>query len=170
MANSSDDGASDATEDDPQVPEHASAIPPEADPVPGPSTAPPVAPAPAPAPATTPTVVDRGNNPHYELRHILRGHSMSLSSVKFSPDGNLLASTGTHPSFHVCHNLFQCYRHFTAADKVVKIWNPSTGELVRNLSGHTQGLSDVAWSSDSVYLASASDDTTIRIWDVDSVI
>lgn len=52
---------------------------------------------------------------------------------------------------------------------MIKIWNPNTGELVRNLSGHTQGLSDAAWSSDSVYLASASDDTTIRIWDVDTV-
>lgn len=56
-----------------------------------------------------------------------------------------------------------------AADKVVKIWSPFTGELVRDLKGHTKGLSDVTWSSDSVYLASASDDTTIRIWDVDSV-
>ena len=54
-------------------------------------------------------------------------------------------------------------------DKVVKIWSPYTGELIRNLNGHTKGLSDIAWSSDSVYLASASDDQTIRIWDVDSV-
>ena len=56
-----------------------------------------------------------------------------------------------------------------AADNAVKIWSPFTGQLIRNLNGHTKGLSDVAWSSDSVYLASASDDTTIRIWDVDSV-
>ena len=44
-----------------------------------------------------------------------------------------------------------------------------TGELIRNLNGHTKGLSDISWSSDSVYLASASDDHTVRIWDVDSV-
>ena len=52
---------------------------------------------------------------------------------------------------------------------MVKIWSPFTGELIRNLNGHTKGLSDIAWSADSVYLASASDDHTIRIWDVDSV-
>lgn len=57
----------------------------------------------------------------------------------------------------------------TANDRVVKIWSPFTGELIRNLNGHTKGLSDIAWSSDSVYLASASDDHTVRIWDVDSV-
>lgn len=105
MAPSSDDGASDATEDDPQVPDHASTSasasrgdPPTA--VPSPSATPsqptPAQSAPTHSTASNaiPTVVDRGNNPRYELRHILRGHSMSLSSVKFSPDGNLLASTG----------------------------------------------------------------------------
>lgn len=56
-----------------------------------------------------------------------------------------------------------------AAETIVKIWNPFTGELIRNLSGHTGGLSDIAWSSDSSYLASASDDTTIRIWEIDTV-
>lgn len=56
-----------------------------------------------------------------------------------------------------------------AADNIVKIWSPATGELIRNMTGHTKGLSDIAWSPDSVYLASASDDTTVRIWDVDSV-
>lgn len=56
-----------------------------------------------------------------------------------------------------------------ANDKVVKIWSPFTGELIRNLNGHTKGLSDIAWSADSVYLASASDDHTVRVWDVDSV-
>ena len=56
-----------------------------------------------------------------------------------------------------------------AADLVVKIWSPVTGKLVRNLNGHTKGNSDVTWSSDSAYLASASDDTTIRIWNIDSV-
>lgn len=56
-----------------------------------------------------------------------------------------------------------------AGDKLVKIWAPHTGQLVRNLTGHSKGLSDIAWSSDSVFLASASDDTTIRIWTVDTV-
>lgn len=57
----------------------------------------------------------------------------------------------------------------SGAEKMVKIWSPETGDFLRNLTGHTQGLSDISWSSDSVYLASASDDTTIRIWDVESV-
>lgn len=61
------------------------------------------------------------------------------------------------------------FKPLAGAEKVVKIWSPETGEFLRNLTGHTQGLSDIAWSSDSVYLASASDDTTIRIWKVETV-
>ena len=57
----------------------------------------------------------------------------------------------------------------SANDAMVKIWSPMTGELIRTLAGHTKGNSDIAWASDSVHLASASDDKTIRIWDVENV-
>lgn len=32
--------------------------------------------------------------PNYELRFILSGHMQSVSSLKFSPDGSMLASAG----------------------------------------------------------------------------
>ncbi|KAJ7601067.1 WD40-repeat-containing domain protein [Mycena floridula] len=88
------------------------------------------------------------DRPHYSLKHTLTGHKMSISAVKFSPDGTLLASCG--------------------AEDTIKIWSPATGKLIRNLTGHTEGLSDLAWSADSVNLASGSDDKTIRIWHVDT--
>ena len=60
-------------------------------------------------------------------------------------------------------------RAYSAADKTVKIWDVYAGKIVRTLVGHTEGLSDLAWSNDSKYLASACDDGTIRIWSVDEV-
>ena len=143
-----DDAASQTTEDDPQVPELTQ-----------PQTAPP-----PPQPTRVMASSDRPR-PNYELKHTMRGHTSSISAVKFSPDGTLLASCGASQS-----NIPRTRTYRSAAnDKVVKIWSPFTGELIRNLNGHTKGLSDISWSPDSVYLASASDDHTVRIWDVDSV-
>ena len=56
-----------------------------------------------------------------------------------------------------------------AADKVVKLWDIDNGELIQTLEGHTEGVSDIAWSHDGDYLASASDDKTIRIWSIEEV-
>jgi COMPASS component SWD3 len=78
-----DDAASQTTEDDPQVPEP---------PAPVPDAAAPTAPPPTAGPSITPTTLR--DKPNYELRHTIRGHTMSISAVKFSPDGSLLASCG----------------------------------------------------------------------------
>ena len=42
--------------------------------------------------------------PNYEPRFMLSGHTMSISSVKFSPDGAMLASAGEFRSLAVSIN------------------------------------------------------------------
>ncbi|MYG08147.1 T9SS type A sorting domain-containing protein, partial [Candidatus Poribacteria bacterium] len=76
----------------------------------------------------------------------LTGHTDSVLSVAFSPDGNTLASGGGNGLY---------------------LWNADTGTLKNTLTGHTGAVWSVTFSPDGKILASASDDTVL-LWDVDT--
>ncbi|KAJ3674632.1 hypothetical protein LUZ60_005248 [Juncus effusus] len=80
----------------------------------------------------------------YKLLRTITPHSRAVSSVKFSPDGRLLASA--------------------SLDKTLAVLSASSLQTLATLTGHTEGISDISFSSDSNYLASASDDKTVRVW------
>ena len=48
------------------------------------------------------------------------------------------------------------------------MWRVADGELVATLAGHRGGVSDCAWGAGSDYLATASDDKTLGLWDARS--
>ncbi|KAJ5816310.1 NACHT and WD40 domain protein [Penicillium robsamsonii] len=75
----------------------------------------------------------------------LQGHSSSVQSVAFSPNGQLLASG--------------------SLDKTLRLWDTATGALQQTLEGHTDWVESVAFSPDGRLLASSSNDKTICLWD-----
>lgn len=74
----------------------------------------------------------------------ISGHTAPVSCAAATRDGRAIASGGY--------------------DRRILIWNPSTGEVIRELRGHTGLVNAVDWAADGSLLASASSDHTARLW------
>ncbi|XP_043910256.1 notchless protein homolog 1 [Protopterus annectens] len=123
----------------------------------------------------------------------LEGHSEAIISVAFSPTGKYLA-TGSGDTTVRFWDLCTETPHFTATghkhwvlsiawspdgrklasgckNGQIMLWDPDSGKQIsRNLSGHSKWITWLCWeplhlNPECRFLASASKDCTIRIWD-----
>ncbi|KPA16766.1 hypothetical protein MHK_003015, partial [Candidatus Magnetomorum sp. HK-1] len=78
----------------------------------------------------------------------LTGHSGSVNSVCFSPDGKWIASA--------------------SSDDTIKLWDAHNGWLHKILKGHSGSVNSVNFSPDGNKIVSGSYDNTIKLWDVHS--
>ncbi|KAF5340656.1 hypothetical protein D9611_007288 [Ephemerocybe angulata] len=80
-----------------------------------------------------------------KLQKVLQGHNNGVMSVAFSMDGTRIVSA--------------------SSDCTGKVWDASTGSLLRTLVGHTRIVMSIALSPDARRIISGSYDHTLRVWD-----
>ncbi|MFM6783245.1 MAG: WD40 repeat domain-containing protein, partial [Dolichospermum sp.] len=72
------------------------------------------------------------------------GHSDHISSLAFSPNGQILASA--------------------SKDKTLKIWTIDSGEEISSIKYHDAVINSIAFSPDGKVLAAGSEDKTIALF------
>ncbi len=79
--------------------------------------------------------------------HSLVGHTSSVLSLAFSPDGRRVVSGGLES---------------------VRVWDTGTGAEVRALEGQVDAVYGVAYSSDGKYVAAADYEGQLSLWDAET--
>lgn len=120
----------------------------------------------------------------------LSGHGAEITSIAFSPTGELAVSGG-HDRVAIIWNLTTGEILHTlvghtdwvqdvafspdgqtvvsgSVDGTIWLWDSKTGQSIRQFLGHTREVNSVAFSPDGKWLASGSSDNTIRVWDIET--
>src|SRR5712671_6613967 len=83
------------------------------------------------------------------IQNIFHGHSSTVSSVAFSPNGSRIVSGSW--------------------DDTIRLWDAETGDAIgKPLEGHSSPVNSVAFSPDGSRIVSGSFDNTIRLWDAET--
>ncbi len=87
-------------------------------------------------------------------------HIFSMPGCSYSHDNVVYALTYSHKGKILISG---------SADKTIRIWDTTTGQLRATLNGHTDAILSLAISPCNRYLISGSADQTIRVWDLNNL-
>ncbi|KAJ3363747.1 hypothetical protein HDU91_002881 [Kappamyces sp. JEL0680] len=81
------------------------------------------------------------------IKTVYAGHTANVKCAKFVGEDGTRVVSGS-------------------SDQTCRIWNTETGDCSAVLTGHTSRIWDVSSRADGQFVASASGDTTIKLWDL----
>lgn len=126
-------------------------------------------------------------NKKYIFTRTFIGHTSNVLSLAITPDGKILVSGarwyslvghGTTAVLDLVHydNFIDTVaispdgRLLASGDNkgIIKLWNLSSGNLIRTVSAHSETVSAVAFTPNGNTLVSSSRDHTIKLWNVNT--
>lgn len=131
---------------------------------------------------------------HWELKHEINAHKISVFTVQYSPDQRYLISGSRDAHlkvwdvengyslkesivahmFAINHLVYSPDgKHFVTCsmDKSIKVWDAETFTLLKVIdkarhAGHGTSVNKLLWSSHNNLLVSGSDDRSLSVWDI----
>lgn len=97
----------------------------------------------------SPQTDDENGDEPGKLRASLRGHTARITSISWSPDGRLIASS--------------------AKDGSLRIWDTVTGVLLRSYSNFAKPITSIAWARGNGAICYGMEDGTTWLWDEKSM-
>jgi WD40 repeat protein len=82
-----------------------------------------------------------------ELQHKLKKHTDWVTTIAFSPNGQMLATADRNGG--------------------ISIWDPESAQELFTLTGHKSAVTALSWRGDSKLLASSSEDGTVKLWEME---
>jgi WD40 repeat protein len=116
---------------------------------------------------------------------LLSGHTSSVNSVAFSPDGKTLLTGGDDESAQLWDTATGKNqgvindKSFVRAvafspdgktlatgdsDGAVRVWDVATEKMLAELTGHASVVTSVSFTSDGKHIISSSQDGSVRVW------
>ena len=118
------------------------------------------------------------------------GHSDSVNSIAFSPDGHFVLSGSSDKTIKLWNTktgkLIQTIEshsgliesgalspdgHYILSGSyngTIELWNLKTGVLIHSMHGHTKSVKSIAFSPDGSYAISGSKDKTLKLWNIET--
>jgi platelet-activating factor acetylhydrolase IB subunit alpha len=90
------------------------------------------------------------------LSHRSRASSLAAASTPISSSPTATGSSSITSEYLIS----------AARDKLIKLWNISTGQCIRTISAHDNWVRDIRIHPSGRYLISCSDDKSIRVYDI----